>query len=90
MRCTYPSVGLLLTNLPLDLREAEVTELDVPVLINQDVGTFQIAVQNLSSVQVVHAERNILNNLHESLLVKTRFFLMQMVEQASLFQESIE
>ena len=49
-----------------DPRQTEVCELDVPVPVNEDVGAFEVAVENLFLVQVDHGLGDVDDDLYDA------------------------
>lgn len=58
----------LLVHLLLHARETKIAELDIPILVNKDVGTLEVAVEHLAAMEVVHAEGDILDDLDDAVV----------------------
>ena len=81
------SESLLLAVAGPDSGESEVTELDVPAFVDEDVGAFEVAVEDVFGVEVGHAESNILEDVENLLLAQQSVRLVQVVEQTALVHE---
>jgi hypothetical protein len=68
MWCTDSFALFFLVHLLLHSGKAEVTKFDVPILVDKHVGTLEVTMENLPAMQVVHAKRNVFDDLNDPVI----------------------
>jgi hypothetical protein len=80
MRRAHPNILLLIIFGGVDPTQAKITQLDVPILIDQDVAAFQVAMQEVLAVEVGHAQSHVFHYVEYLLLGEFLLLFVQVVE----------
>ena len=65
MGCSHSNVlAFLLTLGGYNPGQTEITQFNILILVDKQIGAFEIAMEHIFGVEVSHAQRNILNELN--------------------------
>lgn len=82
-----PNIILLILLIVPEPREPKITKLNIPILVNEDIGALQVAVEHIFAMQVGHPKGDILADIEYFLLVQLLASLVQVIEQTSPREE---
>lgn len=63
--------------------KAKITQFHIPVLVDKQVRTLEVAVQHVFLVEIGHSQRYVLTNADQQLLAELFLLFMEVVKQTA-------